>query len=43
MNAVVAHLRRIGYVEGVAANDRRGQYAIRGTTIEIRTGHRGPQ
>jgi penicillin-binding protein 1B len=38
MNAVVAHLRRIGYVEGADANSRRGQYAIRGTTIEIRPG-----
>jgi penicillin-binding protein 1B len=38
MNSVVAHLRRIGYIEGVDPNSRRGQYAIRGTTIEIRPG-----
>ncbi|MEP7272103.1 MAG: PBP1A family penicillin-binding protein [Acidobacteriota bacterium] len=39
MNSIVAHLRRIGYVEGGShENERRGQYAIRGAAIEIRPG-----
>jgi len=33
---LVAHLRRVGYLErGTSANDKRGQYAVRGAAVEI--------
>src|SRR6185295_97344 len=39
MNAVIAHLKRIGYIEGKGGQqERRGQYAIRGATVEIKPG-----
>ena len=39
MNALIAHLKRIGYVEGKGGQaERRGQYAVRGATVEIKPG-----
>jgi penicillin-binding protein 1B len=34
---LVAHLKRVGYLEtGTTENDRRGQFAVKGSTIELR-------
>jgi penicillin-binding protein 1B len=36
---LVAHLKRIGYLErGSTKNEKRGQYAVRGNTVEITPG-----
>jgi penicillin-binding protein 1B len=39
INRVTAHLRRVGYVEGgTEPNSRRGQFVIKGSTVEVRPG-----
>ncbi len=39
MNALLSHLRSVGYLEGGATqNERRGQYAVRGNVVEIYPG-----
>ena len=39
INDLVAHLRKIGYQDGGAAeNDKRGRYAVRGATVDISPG-----
>ena len=39
LNRVVAHLRRVGYIEGGTTPDsRRGQFVIRGSVVEVRPG-----
>jgi penicillin-binding protein 1B len=36
LETILTHLRRIGYVErGTTRNERRGQYALRGATLEV--------
>lgn len=39
LNAVLTHLKRIGYLEsGTTENEKRGRYSLRGNTLEIEPG-----
>ena len=39
LNDLIVHLKRIGYLErGTTKNEKRGQYALRGNSVEIQPG-----